>query len=94
MGTIALHGAFLTYVIEITLTLTQTINDMNRFYKKVFKSNKPFLDSIHRPGPATSTLTLITSTADLLPSIPTNVTASAQDTTGVSVSVQLRISFL
>ena len=86
---------FLTYVIVIIifdLGLDSTIIDMKRFYKKVFKSNKPSLGSIHRSGPTTqaSTSTLITSTADLLPSVPTSdVTASAQVTAGVSVSVQL-----
>ena len=80
----------------LTLTSTITGNDMKRFYKKVFKSNKPSLGSIHRSGPTTSTSTILTSTADLLTSIPTtssDVTASAEVTAGVSVSVQLRASF-
>jgi hypothetical protein len=69
---------------------------MKRIYKKVFKSKKTeSLGSIHGLGPATSTSTLITSTTDLIPSIPTgDATASAQVTAGVSVSVQLRPSHL
>ena len=78
------------------VTLTINLNDMKRFYKKLFRSNKPSRDSIHGPGPATSTTstsTLITSTADLMPSLPTNdAPASAHITAGVSVSVQLRPS--
>ena len=66
------------------------VNDtMKRIYKKVFKSKKPSLASIH--GPATST------SADLMPSIPASAsegTASAQVTTGVSVSVQRNPSYL
>ena len=96
VATIAPHGKVnvfgFTYVIEITLTLTRTIIDMKRFYKKVFRSKRPSLGSIHRPDePATSTSTLITGTADLMPSIPTSdATATTQVTAGVIVSVQLR----
>jgi hypothetical protein len=69
---------------------------MKRIYKKVFKSKKPSMGSIHGPGPATSTSTLITST-DLMPSVPatsSDATASAQVSAGVSVSIQLRASHL
>ena len=77
------------------LTLTLITNDMKRIYKKVFKSKKRSLGSIHGSEPETSTSTHITSTADLMPSIPAcDATASAQVTTGVSVSVQLRPSHL
>jgi hypothetical protein len=65
---------------------------MKRFYKKVFKSKKPSLVSIHASGPepATSTSTFITSTTDLMPSVPAggDATASAHVTAGVSVSDQ------
>jgi hypothetical protein len=74
---------------------------MKRIYKKVFKFKKPSLGSIDEPGPvtSTSTLALITSTTgtDLIPSIPAGgatALASAQVTSGVSVSVQLRQSHL
>ena len=70
---------------------------MKRIYKKVFKSKKPSLGSIHGPGPATSTSTVITSTTDLMPLIPacdSDATVSAQVSAGVSVSVQLRPSHL
>jgi hypothetical protein len=79
-----------SYVIERFFSLTLIIDDMKRIYKKVFKSTgkKPSLGSIHGPGPATSTSTLITSSTDLMPSIPaSDATASAQVTAGVSVSV-------
>jgi hypothetical protein len=69
--------------------LTLIINDMKRIYKKVFKSKKSSLGSIHGPGPATSTSTHIT---DLMPA--SDATASAQVTAGVSVSIQLRPSHL
>ena len=60
-------------------------------YKKDFKSKKPSPDSILGLGPAASTSTLITSTTDLMASIPTSdAIASAQVTDGVSVIVQLR----
>ena len=87
------HGSTLTYVIETALTLTLTINEMKRFYKKVFKK-KPSLGSTHGHGPATSTSTLMTSTTDLMPSIHgSDPTASAQVNAGIStVSVQLRLS--
>ena len=69
---------------------------MKRIYKKVFKPKKPSPGSIHGPGPATSTSTLIAS-HDLMPSIPasdSDAIASAQVTAGVSVSVQLCPSLL
>ena len=68
---------------------------MKQFYRKVFKSKKPSLGSIHGPEPATSTSTLITSTTDFVPSVPaSDATASAQVIAGVSVGVQLRPSHL
>ena len=64
---------------------------MKRIYKKVFK--KPYLGSIHGPGLATSTGTRITSTIDIVPSIPASyATANAQVAAVVSVSLQLRRS--
>lgn len=56
---------------------------MKRIFKKVFKSEKPSLGSIHGPGPATPTST------DLMQSIPFSE-ETVQVTTGVSVSVQLQ----
>ena len=77
----------------MTLTLIINLNDMKRIYKRVFKSKEPSSDSIHGPGPATSTSTMVTSTTDLMPSIPaSDAIASAQVTTGVGVSIQLRPS--
>ena len=71
------------------------INDMKRIFKKVFKSKKPSLGSIHGPEPATLTSTPMRSTTDLMPFIPTgDVIADTQATAGVSVSVQLRSSHL
>ena len=61
---------------------------MNRIYRKVFKSRKPSLGSLH--GPAASTLTS-TGTTDLMASIPafdTDVTASAQITAQAGDSVR------
>ena len=63
------------------------INDMKRIYRKVFKSEKPSLGSIHGPGLATSTSTLKTSTTEFMPSIPASDATAV--TAGVSVSVQL-----
>jgi hypothetical protein len=63
------------------------------FYKKVFKSKKPSLGPIRGSGLPTSTSTLITSAADLRPSVPASSCdsdASAQVTADFSVSVQLR----
>ena len=86
-----------TYVIERPFSLpsfTLIINDMKRFYKKVFNSKKPSPGSIHGSGPATSTSTS-TGTADLMPSIPacdSDGTTSAQVAAGVRVSVQLLFS--
>ena len=63
---------------------------MKRIYRKIFKSKKPSLGSNHGPGPVASTLTstLITSTTDLIPSVPVcDTIASTQVTAGVSVSV-------
>jgi hypothetical protein len=77
------------------LTLPVIINDMKRFYKKVFKNTS--LGSKHGPGQASSTSTLITSTTDLMPPVPacdSDATVSAQVIAGVSVSVQLRSSHL
>ena len=65
------------------------INDMKRFYRKVFNSKKPSLVSIHGRGPAALTSTS-TGTTDLMPSIPacdSDGTASAQATAGVNVRV-------
>ena len=64
---------------------------MKRFYRKVIKSKKPSLSSLHGPGPlaAASTLTS-TGTTDLMPFIPSfdsDGTASAQVTAGLSVRV-------
>ena len=67
---------------------------MKRFLKKVFKSEKRSLGSIHGPGPATSTLTSAGAT-DLMLSFPacdSDGTTSAQVAAGISVSVQLRPS--
>ena len=90
---------FSTYVIKRSFSLTSIFNDMKGIYKKLFKSKKPSLGSVHGPGPATSTSTLITNTTDLRlkPSIPasdSDATASAEVAAGVSVSVQLRPSHL
>ena len=66
---------------------------MKRVFKKVFKSKEPSLGSIQGPGPAISTSTLITSTTDLMPSIPareySDGTANPQVTAEVNVTVQL-----
>ena len=70
---------------------------MKRVYKKIFKSKKPSLGSVHGPGPATLPSTLKTATTDLLPSnsaYDSDATVSAQVTAGVSVSVHLRSSRL
>ena len=68
-----------------------SINDMKRIFKKAFNSKKPFLvsESMHEPGAATSTSTLITSTTDdLMPPIPAcDATARKQVTAGASVSL-------
>jgi hypothetical protein len=84
-----------TYVIESSFSLTSIIVNMKHIYKKVFKSKKASLGSIHGREPVTSTSAIITSANDLLPSTPTyDATASAQVTAGDSVSVQLRPSHL
>ena len=89
-----MHGRCSTYVTERSFFLT-LINEMKRIYKKVFKSEKLSLGSIRGPGPANSTSTLITSSTDLMPSIPArDATASAHITAGDTVSVQLRPSHL
>ena len=65
---------------------------MKRFYKRLFKSKKPSLGSIHEPGPVTSASTS-TGTIDPIPSIPAYHSESdgtAQVAAGVIVSVQLR----
>ena len=84
----------ITYVIKFFLFDLdhQRNNDMKRFYRKLFKSNKPSLGSTHGPGPATSTSTLLTNTTDFLPSIPAvDSGANTQVIAGVTgtVSVQL-----
>ena len=71
---------------------------MKRILKKVFKSKKPSLASIHGLVPATSTSTS-TGATDLMLSIPacdseSDGTTSAQVAAGISVSVQLRPSHL
>ena len=87
-----------TYVIKRSFSLTLIINNMKHIYKKLFKFKKPPLSSIHRPGPATLTLTLIKSTTGLMPSIPasdaSDAITSAQVTAGITVSVQLHQSHL
>ena len=88
-----------TYVIEKPFSFTLIINDtMKRFLKKVLKSKKPSLRTIHELGPATSTSTT-TGPTDLMLSIPacdseSDGTTSAQlgVAAGVSVSVRLRPS--
>ena len=69
---------------------------MKRFLKKVFKSEKPSLGTIHGLGPATST-SASTGPTDLMLSIPaydseSDGTTRGQVAAGVSVSVQLRPS--
>ena len=90
-----------TYVIEGSFSLTFIIiNDMKglkKGLKKYFKSKSSSPGSIQRPGPTTLASTLITSTADLRPSIPqatSDATASAQVIAGVSVNFQFRLSHL
>ena len=66
----------------------------NHSYEEVFKSKRP---SLGGATPATLTLTLITSTTNILPPIPASdatASASAQVAAGVSVSVQLCQSHL
>ena len=89
------HAAILrylnsTYVIEKPFSFTSIINDMKRILKKVFKSKKPSLRTIHELGPATSTSTT-TGPTDLMQSIPAcdSESTSAQVAAGVSVSVHL-----
>ena len=79
-----------TYVIEKPFSFTSIINAMKRILKKVFRSKKPSLRTIHGLGPATSTLTS-TGPTDLMLSIPAcdSESISAQGAAGVSVSVQL-----
>ena len=67
---------------------------MKRIYKRVFKSKKPSLGSIHGPGPATFASTSTTGTTDPMPSIlacdsESDGTTRAQVAAGASVSVQL-----
>ena len=64
---------------------------MKRFLKKLVKSKKPSLGTIHGLGPATSTSTS-TGPTDLIPSIPaydseSDGTTRAQVAAGVNVSV-------
>ena len=85
-----------TYVIERPFSFTLIINDMKRILKKVFKSKKPSLGSIHGLVPATSTSTSTGSGAtDLMLSVPAcdSGTTSAQVAAGI-VSVQFRPSHL
>ena len=92
------HAAILrhlnsTYVIEKPFSFTSIINDMKRVLKKVFKSKKPSLGTLHGLGPATSTSTT-TGPTDLMLSIPacdseSDESTSAQVAAGVNVSVQL-----
>ena len=86
------------YVIEKPFSLTSIINDMKRDLKKVLKSKKPSLGTIHGLGPATSTSTSAGPT-DLMLFIPacdskSDRTTSAQGAAGVSVSVQLHPSHI
>ena len=81
-------------------SFTLIINDMNRTYKKnkSFKSKKSYRRPKHGPELATSTSTS-TGTTDLMLSIPDcdtelDGTTSAQVVAGVSVSVQLRPSYI
>ena len=92
-STLRLSATLFVSAVTIYFPLTLIINEMERIYKKIFK----FLGSIHGPGRATSTSTLLTSTTDLMPSIPTSdaiAVAHHDVTTGVSVSVQYRPSHL
>ena len=71
---------------------------MMRIYKRLFKSKKPSLDSIHVSGPATFASTS-TGTTDPMPSIlacdsESDETRSAQVAAGVSVRVQPRPLYL
>ena len=79
-----------TYVIECSFSSTLIIYDMKRMFKKIFKSKKSSLGSLHGRGPAASTSisTGTTGITDLMLSIPacdSDGTASAQVTAGVSV---------
>ena len=83
-----------TYVIESSFSFTSII-DMKRILKKVFKSKKPSLGSIHasRLVPATLTPTS-TGATDLMLSIPacdseSDETTSTQVAAGINVSLQL-----
>ena len=78
-----------------TFTFTLIIIDiMKRTYRKnkVFRHKKPYQRSMDGPEPATLTSASTGTTgSDLMPSVPTcdSDTANAQVTAGVSVSVQL-----
>ena len=79
---------------DSSFSFTLIINDMKRALRKVFKSKKPSLGTIHGLGPVTSTSTSAGPT-DLMLSIPacdseSDETTNAQAAAGVSVSVQLR----
>ena len=82
-----------TYVIKCSFSLTFTliINDMKRFNKKISKSKKPSLGSLHGPGPlAAASTSTSTGTTVLMPSIPSfelDGTARVQVAAGVSVRV-------
>ena len=87
----------MTYVIECFYPFTLIINDMKRLYKRVFKSKKPSVGSIHGPGPASFASTS-TGTTDPMPSLlacdtESDGTPSAQVTASVSV-IQFRPSHL
>ena len=73
-------------------------DNMMRIYKRLFKSKKPSLDSIHVSGPATFASTN-TGTTDPMPSIlacdsESDETRSAQVAAGASVRIQPRPLYL
>ena len=87
-----------TYVIKKPFSFTSIIKDMKRALKKLFKSKKLSLGSVHELGPATLTSTS-TGPTDLMLSIPgcdseSDKATGAQVADGVSVSVQLHPSHL
>ena len=74
-------------LLHMLLSRCVSLYCMSATYEEVFKSKRW---SLGGAKPATSTLTLITSTMDIMPPISANdATASAQVAAGVSVSVQL-----
>ena len=85
-----------TYVIESSFSFTSIIDmKRKRILKKVFKSKKPSLGSIHASGLVPATLTSTsTGTTDLMLSIPacdseSDGTTSTQVAADINVSVQL-----